>query len=119
MSDSKDFPSVDHLALGAIGEPGKRIFLFQARYLGDLITLKIEKTQVAALAQHLANLIKELPRPGHTDEPSEVIVPYEISWPVGSIAISYSEETDQIHLQLESIAENDDDDNTSLLHVGI
>ena len=119
MSDSKDFPSVDHLALGAIGEPGKRIFLFQARYLGDLITLKIEKTQVAALAQHLANLIKELPRPGHTDEPSEVIVPYEISWPVGSIAISFSEETDQIHLQLESIAENDDDDNTSLLHVGI
>lgn len=105
MSTSKDFPSVDHVTIGAIGEPGKRVFLFQARYLGDLVTLKLEKAQVAALVQHLAELVKELPRPGHLDEPADLILPYDIDWAIGSIAISYSEEVDQIHLHFEEITE--------------
>lgn len=117
MPVSKDFPSVDHIAVGAIGEPGKRIFLFQARYLGDIITLKIEKAQVAALSQHLGELLKELPRPGHIDDPSEIILPYEIAWSVGTIAIAYSEENDQIQLHLEALAESEDD--ASTLTVGL
>ncbi len=103
MSISRDFPSVDHVAIGAFGEPGKRVFVIQARYLGELVTLKIEKAQVAALVHHLGELIQELSRPGHLDEPSSVLVPYEIAWSVGSIAITYVENMDQINLILEEI----------------
>lgn len=118
MSTSKDFPSVDHIAIGAVGEPGKRVFLIQARYLGEMTTLKIEKAQVAALVQHLAELVKGLPRPGHLDDPSNLIVPYEIDWVIGSIAISYLEEIDQVHLHLEELVTEDGSPSSSL-HVGI
>ncbi|MDA8080625.1 MAG: DUF3090 family protein [Actinomycetota bacterium] len=117
MSISRDFPSVDHVALGAIGEPGKRVFLIQARYLGDLVTLKVEKAQVAALVRHLGELIQELPRPGHLEEPSDLIVPYVIAWVVGSISISYTEGVDQVHLNLEEIAT--DDSEPSTLQIGL
>lgn len=117
MSSSKDFPSVDHVSVGAIGEPGKRVFLLQARYLGELATVKIEKSQVAALVQHLAELLKEVPRPGHLDEPSELILPYEIDWAVGSIAISYSEQIDQVHLHLEELTTEDQE--RSSLNLGL
>ena len=100
MSSSRDFPSADYVAIGAIGEPGKRVFLIQMRYLDDLVTVKVEKAQVAALVRHLGELIKEIPRPGHLDEPSPILVPYEIAWVVGAIGIAYDESTDQIHLHL-------------------
>ena len=117
MSNSRDFPSVDHIAIGAVGEPGKRVFLIQARYLGDLVTVKVEKAQVAALVHHLGELIQELPRPGHLDEPSDLLVPYEIAWVVGSISISYTEGVDQVHLNLEEIAT--DDSEPSTLQIGL
>ena len=117
MSNSRDFPSVDHIAIGAVGEPGKRVFLIQARYLGDLVTLKVEKAQVAALVHHLGELIQELPRPGHLDEPSDLLVPYEIAWVVGSISISYIEGVDQVHLNLEELAA--DDSEPSTLQIGL
>lgn len=117
MSISRDFPTVDHIAIGAIGEPGKRVFLFQARYLGDVVTLKLEKAQVAALTQHLGELVRQLSRPGHLDEPKDIIQPYTVDWVVGSIAISYVEEVDQIHLQLEEIASDEND--PSSLHLGL
>lgn len=117
MSNSKDFPSVDHIAVGAVGEPGKRVFLLQARYLGDLITLKLEKTQVAALVRHLGELIQELPRPGHLDDPSPLVVPYEIAWVVGSIAISYVESLDQIIFQFDELQA--DENEQSSLQIGL
>ncbi len=117
MSTSKDFPIADHIAVGAIGEPGKRVFLIQARYLDELVTLKLEKTQVAALASHLGELLQELPRPGHLDEPNPILVPYEINWTVGSIAISYDESDDRIYLQFEELAR--DEGEPSSLQVGL
>ncbi len=117
MSSSRDFPSVDHIAVGAVGEPGKRVFLIQARYLGDLFTVKVEKAQVAALVRHLGELIQELPRPGHLEEPSDLLVPYEIAWVVGSISISYTEGVDQVHLNLEELAT--DDSEPSMLQIGL
>ncbi len=117
MSNSRDFPSVDHIAIGALGEPGKRVFLIQTRYLGDLIAVKVEKAHVAALVHHLGELIRELPRPGHLDEPSNLLEPYEIAWIVGSISISYAEDVDQIHLNLEELVT--DDTVPSSLHIGL
>lgn len=117
MSSSRDFPSADYVAIGAIGEPGKRVFLIQMRYLDDLVTVKVEKAQVVALVSHLGELIKELPRPGHLDEPSPILVPYEIAWVVGAIGIAYDESTDQIHLHFEELAT--DDAEPSSLQVGL
>ncbi len=87
--------------MGTIGEPGKRVFLLQARYLDDFVTLKVEKSQVAALAHHLGEILQGLSRPGHLEEPSQILTPYEIAWSVVSISISYDENDDRIYLLFE------------------
>ena len=69
------------------------------------------------MVHHLGELIQELPRPGHLDEPSDLLVPYEIAWVVGSISISYIEGVDQVHLNLEELAA--DDSEPSTLQIGL
>src|ERR1700693_1901136 len=47
------FDEPDHFLAAAVGEPGSRSFFLQARQGGAVVTLGIEKTQVAALAQRI------------------------------------------------------------------
>ena len=50
MSRSYDLIDVDKLTVGTVGEPGRRVFLLQARHAGQVVTLKLEKSQTAALS---------------------------------------------------------------------
>jgi uncharacterized repeat protein (TIGR03847 family) len=51
------FDEPDHFLAAAVGEPGSRSFFLQARQGGAVVTLGIEKTQVAALAQRIGELL--------------------------------------------------------------
>ena len=53
MSRSFELPEVDWATVGTVGPPGQRTFYLQARQGDQLITLKLEKQQVAAIAQFL------------------------------------------------------------------
>ncbi|MBV9283620.1 MAG: DUF3090 family protein, partial [Acidimicrobiia bacterium] len=53
MSESYDLDAVDLLTTGTVGPPGERVFYLQARRGRQLLTLKMEKTQVAALVRYL------------------------------------------------------------------
>ena len=59
MSDNPSFEvdSPDHFAAGAVGPPGQRVFYLQSRDAGRLITLKVEKEHVRALAEYLGGLL--------------------------------------------------------------
>ena len=63
MSESFDLVDVDKLTVGAVGEPGKRVFLLQVRHASQVVTLKLEKSQTAALAAYLDRLLEDLPDP--------------------------------------------------------
>ena len=54
-------PRPERFTVGTVGEPGQRTFFIQAAYNGELVTLKCEKQQVGALAEHLAGLLADLP----------------------------------------------------------
>ena len=54
MSLSFEFTDPDLFTAGAVGPPGQRVFYLQAREGGHLASLKLEKQQVAALADYLA-----------------------------------------------------------------
>ena len=41
--------------------PGQRVFFLQARAAGEVVPLKCEKQQVAALAEYLAGILADLP----------------------------------------------------------
>lgn len=98
MSESYELLDVDKVTVGALGEPGQRLFLLQARAGAQVVTLKIEKVQVAALATHLGALLQELPRPGHLPEDLELEEPSDPDWVIGSLGASYDPALDRLLL---------------------
>ena len=98
MSGYYELLDVDKLTVGAIGEPGHRLFLLQARHGGQVITLKMEKTQVAALSVYLANLLRDMPAPGELPQDLELEEPTEPEWVVGTLGVSYDAEVDRMLL---------------------
>jgi uncharacterized repeat protein (TIGR03847 family) len=67
MAEMIDLGPVDVLAAGAIGQPGQRTFLIQARKDGSFLTVLVEKQQVAMLAEEsvafLDEVAEEYPEP--------------------------------------------------------
>ena len=64
MSESFDLDAVDRITTGAIGEPGQRVFYLQAVSGGQVVSLKLEKAQVAALVRYLEALLADLRQAG-------------------------------------------------------
>ncbi len=52
-----DFDAPDRFVAGAVGEPGERTFYLQARQGRSVVSLALEKVQVAALAGRLSQLL--------------------------------------------------------------
>jgi hypothetical protein len=50
MGEFHDFDEVDAFTVGAVGRPGQRVFLLQARRGRQRVTVKCEKQQAAAIA---------------------------------------------------------------------
>src|SRR3954447_14482561 len=59
-----DFDPPDRFVAGTIGQPGNRTFFLQARRAGQVVSVVLEKVQVAVLAERLGVLIDELEERG-------------------------------------------------------
>ena len=113
MNPSFELPEPKKFTAGTVGEPGQRVFFLQAVADGQLVTLKCEKQQVGALAEHLAALLADLPLPG----PEEVVAtdvdfvePSAAAWAVGRMGVAWDEGDDRLVLQCEEIVAVDEDD---------
>jgi uncharacterized repeat protein (TIGR03847 family) len=60
------FDPPDRFVAGTVGEPGNRTFFLQARDRGRLVSVVLEKVQVAVLADRLNELLDELEQRGIT-----------------------------------------------------
>jgi uncharacterized repeat protein (TIGR03847 family) len=107
MSKSYDLPEVDHLTTGAIGPPGERVFYLQARSGGEVLTLKLEKSQVAALVRYLGTLLSDLSPPGSLPTDLDLVEPVEAEWVVGTLGVSYEEDEDRVVLIVEELVEEE------------
>jgi uncharacterized repeat protein (TIGR03847 family) len=98
VSESFRLDAPDHFTVGTVGPPGQRTFYLQAREDRDaLVTLKCEKTQVAALGDYLAGLLARM----KGDNPAAgtaaaLLEPIEAAWTVGSLGVGYDEASDRI-----------------------
>ncbi len=108
MSESHEMPAVDRITVATLGPPGQRTFLLQARQGAEVLTLKMEKAQVAALAQYLGKLLEELPPPGHLPEELELEEPHDPAWVVGTLGLSYDEDEDRVVLVAEEAVSEDE-----------
>jgi uncharacterized repeat protein (TIGR03847 family) len=100
--------SADRLTVGTVGPVGQRLFLLQCRQGPVLLTLKIEKQQVAAIAELLARLLRERRRGGPVPEELPLEEPTEPAWAVGTIGVSYDESEDRIVLVVEELVPEDE-----------
>jgi uncharacterized repeat protein (TIGR03847 family) len=98
MNESFDLIDVDRLTVGTVGPVGQRVFLLQARAGGELVTVKMEKQQVSALAQYLGQVLADLPRPGDLPDDLELEDPTAARWAVGVMGVTYDELTDRVVL---------------------
>lgn len=96
-----DLHDVDRLTVGTVGPPGQRVFYLQARAGGTIVTLKVEKTQVQALAEFVARLLSDLPAAGELPDDLELQEPVDPRWSVGAIGLRYDDGLDRIVLQAE------------------
>jgi len=95
--------SAERLCVGTVGPVGSRLFLLQCREGDTLLTLKMEKLQVAAMAGTLAQVIKDEQRPGHLPDDQPLEEPAEPAWAVGTIGVSFDEAEDRVVLVIEEL----------------
>ncbi|HEX3541744.1 MAG TPA: DUF3090 family protein [Acidimicrobiales bacterium] len=107
MSSSFDLPAVDHLTVGAVGEPGHRTFYLQARQDSQLVTLKIEKQQVRVLSERLLPLVRDV-LPTAVPAP-DLAEPVLAEWPIGALRVLEDSASGQIVLMAEEIVEVDEE----------
>src|SRR5688500_12889188 len=105
MSSSFEIPEVDHLTAGAVGPPGQRIFYLQARHGEQVVSLRLEKTQVAALVAYLAGMLADMPPPGAIPAGEDLIEPVVAEWVVASLGVTYDEEADRVVILAEELVE--------------
>jgi len=109
MAENFDLTEVDHLTTGTVGPPGERVFYLQARGEGRLVTLRLEKTQVAALVRYLGTLLADLPPPDELPPNLDLVEPVVAEWVVGSLGVSYDEDSDRFLLLAEELVEEGED----------
>ena len=106
MSSSFEIPEVDHLTAGAVGPPGQRVFYLQAGQGTQIVSLRLEKQQVAALVAYLAGMLADMPPPAAVPSTGmDLIGPIVAEWVVASLGVTYDEEADRVVIMAEELVE--------------
>jgi uncharacterized repeat protein (TIGR03847 family) len=112
MSVFYEFEDVDAFTTGAIGRPGSRVFFLQARAGGRRVSVKCEKQQVLAIAQHLRRVLNDLPPPD--DHPLsgtlDLVEPVDEAFVLGPIGLGYDRSTDRLVVQLDELTFDEGDE---------
>jgi uncharacterized repeat protein (TIGR03847 family) len=101
VSASFELSDVGRATVGTVGVPGQRTFYLQAREGDRLVSLKLEKQQVAALAQLLGELLSDLPAAGPLPTDLDLEEPVLAEWSVGAMQLAYDSAIDRIVLMAE------------------
>jgi uncharacterized repeat protein (TIGR03847 family) len=110
MNPSFDFDHPDQVIADAVGDPGQRVFFLQVQQDGEAVSFKCEKAQVAALAEHLAEMLHDLP-PTDPAPDLTAIEPDDVEWTVGTLGLAYDRGEDRVVLvaqEVEEISETDE-----------
>jgi uncharacterized repeat protein (TIGR03847 family) len=108
VSQSFEMEAPDHFTAGTVGPVGQRVFYLQARESSELLTLKIEKEQMGALAEYLASVLDRLPTPGDAPADLGLLEPLEEVWAVGSLGAGYDEASDRVVIVATELVEEEE-----------
>jgi len=116
------FDPVERFVVGTVGIPGERTFFIQARTGSRLVSVSLEKAQVAALADRVLQILREIrlsepltviERVGYDDQPLES--PIDEEFRVGVIGLAYLSDRKMIEIDLQAIADSQSPEDEELL----
>ncbi|HET7725588.1 MAG TPA: DUF3090 family protein [Propionibacteriaceae bacterium] len=110
MSDLyAEFDDVDEFAVGALGEPGQRVFLLQCRHGDERITIKLEKQQAQAMSLYLRRVLEDLPQEQAVPKPTPIAPPFDAEFVLGEIGLGFEPEGSRVLVQLEEVEPTDEE----------
>jgi uncharacterized repeat protein (TIGR03847 family) len=109
----------DRFVAGTVGLPGRRTFFLQASGQGRTTSVALEKTQVAALAERIDELLDEVVRRSGGNAPVPAVAPPELAdtaplevpveeeFRVGTMALAWDTEEQRMIVDAQAIVELD------------
>jgi uncharacterized repeat protein (TIGR03847 family) len=123
------FDEPDRFVAGTIGDPGERAFYLQARKGGAMVSVAIEKVQVAALAERLDDLLDAVDAPPRPVDADAVALeePIVELFRVGAMALAWDARSQAVVIEAQTPTEDgeyaelpdDADEGPDLLRVRI
>jgi uncharacterized repeat protein (TIGR03847 family) len=119
------FDLPERFATGTIGEPGNRAFFLQARDGRRVVSVALEKAQVAVLAERLGRLLVELDKHGVVEDPAASIDPDETpldeplneAFRAGTLTLGWDGEDERILIEARAQTEADADPDADVVEV--
>jgi uncharacterized repeat protein (TIGR03847 family) len=110
------FDSPDQFICGAVGMPGQRTFYLQASKGTQVVSVALEKGQVAVLAERLATLLLALRQggvdisEGAAEAPTPVLAePVVEQFRVGTLTIGWDGDRERIVIEARELTEEEDE----------
>jgi uncharacterized repeat protein (TIGR03847 family) len=113
------FEPPERFVAGTVGPPGDRVFYLQARGAGRLVSVALEKVQVALLAEKLDELLGEahrrfglvLPEPEVAEPDNEPLEsPVDEEFRVGTLGLAFDVDTATVVIEAIAAGEGEEDE---------
>ncbi|GAB20580.1 hypothetical protein GOEFS_120_00400 [Gordonia effusa NBRC 100432] len=117
------FRSPDRFIAGTVGEPGDRTFFLQAIHESRVISVALEKQQVAILTDRIDSLLDEIARRFNAEVPprtrkvsdlSPLITPIDAEFHVGTMGLGWDAEAQSVVVELLAVTEGEFDESIVL-----
>jgi uncharacterized repeat protein (TIGR03847 family) len=104
------FDDPERFVAGTVGEPGVRAFYLQARQGGALVSVGLEKAQVAALASRLEDLLETVDAPviGAAADEHPLEEPVVELFRVGAMALAWDAANEAVVIEAQTPTEDGD-----------
>ena len=108
------FRTPDRFVAGTVGQPGNRTFYIQAVHDARVVSVVLEKQQVAVLAERIGALLIEVnrrfgtpvpPEPTEVDDLSPLVTPVDAEFRVGTMGLGWDSEAQTVVVELLAVTD--------------
>ena len=107
------FRTPDRFVAGTVGQPGNRTFYLQAVHDKRVVSVELEKQQVAVLAERIGALLAEvhrrfgtpLPPESAVEDLSPLLTPVDAEFRVGTMGLGWDAEAQSVVVELLAVSE--------------
>jgi uncharacterized repeat protein (TIGR03847 family) len=125
-----EFSRPERFVAGTVGRPGERAFFLQVRDGRRVLSVAVEKQQVALLAERLAAMLDELLRDGRSavipavapagmEDNEPLDTPVEPEFRAVALAIGWDDDDDLVLVEAQSVVDDEGEDELASLTEGL